>query len=130
MFEITAPLRSLLKKDIHWSWHDEHQKALKRIQIVLTSSPFLHFYDINKPVVLQVDASQGGLGACLIQEIHPVIYASRSLTNAEQHYAQIEKELLGIVFACERFNQFIFGKQVTVHSVHKPLEDIIAKPLS
>ena len=130
MSEITAPLRSLLKKDIHWSWHDEHQKALKRIQKVLTSSPVLHFYDINKPVVLQVDASQGGLGACLIQEGHPVIYASRSLTNAEQHYAQIEKELLAIVFACERFNQFIYGKQVTVHSDHKPLEAIIAKPLS
>ena len=88
MSKITAPLRSLLKKDIHWSWHDEHQKALERIQKVLTSSPVLvvlHFYDNNKPVVLQVDASQGGLGTCLMQEGHPVIYASRSLTDAEQH---------------------------------------------
>ncbi|CAB3985329.1 Hypothetical predicted protein [Paramuricea clavata] len=130
MSEITAPLRTLLKKDIQWSWHNEHQKALERIKKVLTSSPVLHFYDIDKPVILQVDASQGGLGACLIQEGHPVIYASRSLTNAEQHYAQIEKELLAIVFACERFNQFIYGTQVTVHSDHKPLEAIIAKPLS
>ncbi|CAB3978563.1 retrotransposon-like family member retr-1 [Paramuricea clavata] len=130
MSEITAPLRTLLKKDIQWSWHNEHQKALERIKKVLTSSPVLHFYDINKPVTLQVDASQGGLGACLIQEGHPVIYASRSLTNAEQHYAQIEKELPAIVFACERFNQFIYGTQVTVHSDHKPLEAIIAKPLS
>ena len=130
MSEITAPLRTLLKKDIQWSWHNEHQKALERIKKVLTSSPVLHFYDIDKPVTLQVDASQGGLGACLIQEGHPVIYASRSLTNAEQHYAQIEKELLAIVFACERFNQFIYGTQVTVHSDHKPLEAIIAKPLS
>ena len=85
MSKITAPLRGLLKKDIHWSWHDEHQKALERIQKVLTSSPVLHFYDNNKPVVLQVDVSQGGLGACLMQEGHPVIYASRSLTDAEQH---------------------------------------------
>ena len=116
MSEITAPLRTLLKKDIQWSWHNEHQKALERIKKVLTSSPVLHFYDIDKPVTLQVDASQGGLGACLIQEGHPLIYASRSLTNAEQHYAQTEKELLAIVFACERFNQFIYGTQVTVHS--------------
>ena len=70
------------------------------------------------------------MGACLIQEGHPVVYASRSLTVAEQHYAQIEKELLAIVFACERFNQFIYGKQVTVESDHKPLEAIITKPLS
>ncbi|CAB3991932.1 Transposon Tf2-6 poly [Paramuricea clavata] len=130
MSEITAPLRTLLKKDIQWSWHNEHQKALERIKKVHTSSPVLHFYDIDKLVILQVDASQGGLGACLIQEGHPVIYASRSLTNADQHYAQVEKELLAIVFACERFNQFIYGTQVTVHSDHKPLEAIIAKPSS
>ena len=70
------------------------------------------------------------MGACLIQEEHPVVYASRSFTVAEQHYAQMEKELLAIVFACERFNQFIYGKQVTVESDHKPLEAIITKPLS
>ena len=130
MSEITAPLRSLLRKDVQWFWHDEHQKSLERIQQVLTSNPVLQFYDINKPVILQVDASQGGLGACLIQEGHPVVYASRLLTVAELHYAQIEKELLAIVFACERFNQFIYGKQVTVESDHKPLEAIITKPLS
>ena len=70
------------------------------------------------------------MGACLIQEGHPVVYASRSFTVAEQHYAQIGKELLAIVFACERFNQFIYGKQVTVESDHKPLGAIITKPLS
>ena len=118
MSEITAPLRSLLKKDIQWSWHNEHQESLEKIQKILTSSPVLNFYDINKPILLQVDASQGGLGACLLQDGHPVIYASRSLTVAEQHYAQIEKELLAIVFACERFNQFIYGKQITVQSDH------------
>jgi hypothetical protein len=47
MSEITAPLRTLLKKDIQWSWHNEHQKALERIKKVLTSSPVLHFYDID-----------------------------------------------------------------------------------
>ena len=70
------------------------------------------------------------MGACLIQEGHPVVYASRSLTVAEQHYAQIEKELLAKVFACGRFNQFIYGKQVTVESDYKPLEAITTKPLS
>mgnify|MGYP002803993275 CR=1 FL=1 len=44
--------------------------------------------------------------------------------------AQIEKDLLAIVSECERFNQFIYRKQVTVPSDHKPLEAIITKPLS
>ncbi|XP_048586615.1 uncharacterized protein K02A2.6-like [Nematostella vectensis] len=70
------------------------------------------------------------MGGCLIQEGHPVIYASRSLTDAERNYAQIEKELLAIVFTCERFHQFIYGNDIIVHSDHKPLEAIMAKPLS
>ena len=60
----------------------------------------------------------------------PVIYASRSLTSAEQNYAQIEKELLAIVFACGRFHQFVYGNDIDVQSDHKPLEAIMTKPLS
>ena len=56
--------------------------------------------------------------------MHPDLF-----TVAKKDYAQIEKQLSAIVFAWERFNQFIYGKQVTVESVHKPLQAIIAKPL-
>nr|XP_047122941.1 uncharacterized protein K02A2.6-like [Hydra vulgaris] len=54
----------------------------------------------------------------------------RSLTIAEQRYAQIEKELLAIVFACEHLNQYTYGRQVSIESDHKPLEYILHKPLS
>ena len=128
--EITAPIRSLLKKDTHWSWSHEHEKALKRIKETQTKSPLLAYYDVNSPVTLQVDASSHGLGACLIQNSHPVTYSSRSLTSAEKNYSQLEKELLAIVFGCERFNQFVYGKEINVKSDHKPLESIIKKPLS
>lgn len=53
--------------------------------------------------VLQCDASVSGLGACLLQDGHPIAYASRALTPAETNFAQIEKELLSIVFGVERF---------------------------
>ena len=77
---------------------------------------------------IQADASQYRLGAVLLQEGRLVVYASRSLTQTEQNYAQIEKELYAIVFACEKFNQYIYGKHVHVQSVHKPLESILKKP--
>ena len=59
----------------------------------------------------------------------PLAYASRALTSAERNYAQIEKELLAIVFATERFDQYTYGRSVIVESDHKPLEAILAKPL-
>ena len=98
---------------------------MNKIKNILSSSPVLSFFDTSKDVQIQVDASSHGLGACIIQEGHPISYTSCSLTTAEQRYAQIEKELLAIVFACERFNQYTYGRQVTIQSDHKPLEYIL-----
>ena len=76
---------------------------------------------------IQCDASQSGLGAALLQ---PVAYASRALTDAESRYAQIEKELLAIVFACEHFEYYIYGREtVTIETDHQPLVAIVLKPL-
>jgi hypothetical protein len=58
----------------------------------------LEVHDPTVPPVIQCDASMNGLGACLLQNNHPVAYASRSLTQPETHYAQIEKEMLAIMF--------------------------------
>ncbi|KAK3736764.1 hypothetical protein QZH41_008004 [Actinostola sp. cb2023] len=128
--EVLAPLRALLRQDVVWSWLPNHDLALDRVKKALTSSPVLRFFDVHKEITLQVDASKSGLSACLLQEGHPVVYASRSLTQAETNYAQIEKELLAIVFGCERFNQFTYGREITIHSDHKPLEAIVKKPLA
>ena len=59
-----------------------------------------------------MDASKSGLGACILQDGHPIAYASRSLIQAEEHYAQIEKELLAVVFGSERFNHYVYGRPV------------------
>ena len=82
------------------------------------------------PLAIQCDTSQKGLGAALLQNQKPVAYASRALTDTETRYAQIEKEMLAIVYALEKFNQFTFGRHVTVYSDHKPLEAILKKPLA
>ena len=59
-----------------------------------------------------------------MQNDRVVAYASRALTQTEQKYAQIKKETQVIAYACEKFHQFIYGKQVEVESDHKPLESI------
>ena len=97
---------------------------------MVTQAPVLSYYDPCSEFTIQCDASQGGLGAALLQNGRPIEYASRALTETEKRYAQIEKEMLAIVFSLERFNQYTFGRHVKVESDHKPLESILLKPLS
>jgi hypothetical protein len=127
---ITAPLRALLKQDSQWCWESEHEQALDKLKEILTSKPVLQFYDVTKDVTIQADSSQYGLGAALMQDKRPVAYASRALTPTEENYAQIEKEMLAICFACQKFHQYIYGKSVNVQSDHRPLESIMRKPIA
>ena len=77
-----------------------------------------------------MDASSKGLGAVLLQDGHPIAYASRALSTTQQRYAQIEKEMLAVVFGCTKFHEYIYGvPNVKVESDHKPLETILKKPL-
>ena len=100
MSMISTPLRELLQKDVPWHWYEKHDDAVNELKKRLTKSPVLNYFDTSRPVVLTVDASQSGLGTALIQDSKPVASASRSLTKTEQHYAQIEKELLKISPVC------------------------------
>ncbi|CAB4028475.1 Hypothetical predicted protein [Paramuricea clavata] len=129
MSEITAPLRELLKKHVSWHWTANHQAAFEKIKEIFSTDRVLRYYDFTTPVVLQKGASSKGLGAVLLQDGFPVAYASRTMTTKQERYTQIEKELLAVVFACEMFHQYIYGKTVEVHSDHKPLENILKKPL-
>ena len=66
-----------------------------------------------------------------MQNGQPVAYASRALTSAKTQYAQIEKELLAIVFACDHFEVYIYGRStVHVETDHKPLVSIMLKSLN
>ena len=61
----------------------------------------------------------------------PIAYASKSLNETQQRYAVIEKELLAVVFACKKFDLYIYGKsKVKVESDHKPLETLYTRPIN
>ena len=96
----------------------------------MSQAPVLQYYDVNKPVTIQCDASGKGLGAVLLQDHKPVCYASRALTDIETRYAPIETEMLAVVFACRKFHQYIYGRSVVIETDHKPLQAISTKPLS
>jgi hypothetical protein len=86
MSTISAPLRQLLKKDALWSWNKEHANALNMLKALIISEPVLKFFNPQCHTVIQCDASSKGLGACLLQDEHPIAFASRSLTTSECNY--------------------------------------------
>ena len=128
--DVMLPLCELTRKEVEWEWEDRQEKAFKEVRKLVTEAPVLSYYDPRKDLEIQCDASQSGLGATLMQDGRPIAYASRALSDTETRYAQIEKEMLAIVFSLEKFHQYTFGRKVKVQSDHKPLESILKKPLS
>ena len=105
-------------------------ESIPRAKTRVSSTPTLSYYNLAEEVSLQCDMSQTELGAAFMQNGQPVAYASRALADAETRYAQIEKDLLAIVFACDRFHVYIYErKMVNVESDHQLLEMIKRKSL-
>ncbi|RUS85701.1 hypothetical protein EGW08_006577 [Elysia chlorotica] len=128
--EKTTALRELLKKDSVWDWTSSHENIYQKMKDDIHQHLQLSYFDPHKPTTLEVDSSLNGLGAALIQDGKPIAFASKSLTETEARYANIEREMLAVVFACERFHTYIYGKEVTVQSDHKPLETIQLKNIA
>ena len=120
--ELSEPLRRLCKSGIEWACGSEQQSAFEAIKQVITTLPVLTYFDKTKKHTIQCDA-------VLLQESKPVMYMSRALTETEQRYSNIEKELLAIVFALERLNHYTFSRTITVQSDHQPLQSIWKKSI-
>ncbi|CAG9120903.1 unnamed protein product [Plutella xylostella] len=119
----------LLRKGKHWRWGVEQNLAFEKVKTLLCSTEALVHFDMEQESVLTVDASARGLGAVLSQRgaggaERVVAYASRSLGPHEIHYSQIHKEALAIVFAVDKFHQYLFGRKFLLRTDHKPLVSI------
>ncbi|CAC5389960.1 unnamed protein product [Mytilus coruscus] len=127
--QVDAPSdENILKSDVLFTGEYEQDKSFQELKRLCSTTPVLAFFDVKKPVEIECDASQG-LGAVLMQEGRVIAYISRSLSESEKRYAQIEKEMLSIVFSTKKFHCYIFGKKTVIHNDHKPLEQIFKKPL-
>ena len=129
--EAVLPLRDLIKMNVEFMWTDVHEKSFNSAKDLIISRNILQYYDVTLPVVLQVDASEEGIGGVLLQDGKPVCFTSHTLDSTEKNYAQIEKECLAIVTCMSKWHQYLYGKKdILVHTDHQPLETIFKKPLS
>ncbi|XP_056612166.1 uncharacterized protein K02A2.6-like [Triplophysa dalaica] len=127
---LIQPMTELLHKDVPWVWSDKCQAAFLSAKRHLMSNTVLVHFDAELPLVLACDASPVGVGAVISHRMRdgserPIAFASRMLTKTERNYAQIEKEALGLVFGVMKFHDYLFGRQFTLITDHKPLLKIL-----
>ena len=124
--KITRPLTELTKKNRPFIWTEECQKAFEKLQCALTEAPILAFPDVNKPYKLYTDASNGAIGAALVQESalgeRVIQYLSHQLNETQQRWPIIEKEAYAIVYSVQKFRPYLLGSKFTVMTDHKPLK--------
>ncbi|UYV68121.1 hypothetical protein LAZ67_5003112, partial [Cordylochernes scorpioides] len=134
--DILAPFYHLLKKNSKWNWTSEHRILFAKCKALLTNESVLAHYDATRELVLACDASSYGLGVVLShrndrKEETPIAFASRTLTEAERRYSQLEKEALSIIFGCEKFRQYLLGREFVLITDNRPLMHIFSpqKPI-
>lgn len=125
---IARPLRDMLLAS-PFQWTQAADRAYTELKNILISPQVLMPYDPSLPLILATDASKVGLGAVLSHELsnkieRPIAYASRTLTATEQRYPQIDKEALAIVWACQKFFNYLYARHFILYTDHKPLTQI------
>ena len=133
---LTKPLREITHKNSDFAWSGKHEESFGQLRRALSNAPTLAYFDTMKETALLVDASPVGLAAILVQQtpnstkVQTIGYASRALTSMEQRYSQTERKALAVVWACEHFHIYVFGKPVKIYTDHKPLVSIYGNPNS
>ena len=127
--ELTQPLRELLSKKQAWLWGPNQEQAFSSIKDELSKPTILTLYNPEAQTKVSADASSYGLGAVLLQKSNdlwkPVAFASRTMTETERRYAQIEKEALATTWACEKFASYLIGLKFMIETDHKPLVPLL-----
>ena len=117
------------RKTLEGHWSGECEQSFAKLRELLVSAPVLGYADFSKPFVLEIDASNAGLGAVLSQEQEgqrrPIAYASRGLRPTERNmtnYSSRKLEFLALKWAVtHKFREYLLGGKFTVYTDNNPL---------
>ena len=129
----TEKFRSLLKES-KFRWENEHQEAFEDLKNGLCEETTLTYLDPKAEHEVHVYGCPLGISATLVQKSEKdgpwqvVQYPSRSLSDTETRYSQIELETLAVDFACKKFHIYLYGITFTIITDHKPFETILNNP--
>ena len=125
--EVSKPLTDLTKKGSPniVPWGTEHADAFNKLKQLLSCEPVLKLPDFTREFVLRTDASNVGIGGVLMQkyddQYFPVMYISKKLLDRERNYSTIERECLAVVWAVEKLQKYLYGREFVLQVDHEPL---------
>src|SRR5271165_5486209 len=128
------PLHRLSCRDVPFTWGENEQKSFDTLRAKLMSAPVVKAPLPDGLFILDTDASDEGLGACLQQEQGPgkevfvIAYGSKSIQEAERNYCTTRKELLAIVFGLKKFRPFLLGRKFLLRTDHAALTSLLKTP--
>ena len=129
--KIARPLCRLLEKDAKFKFDESCQTSFEEIGARLVEVPIIAKPDWTKEFEIMCDASDYAMGAVLGQRVGKVFraiyYASKTFNEAQENYSTTEKEMLAIVFACEKFRPYILGSHVIIYTDHSTIKYLMAK---
>ncbi|CAF1478973.1 unnamed protein product, partial [Adineta steineri] len=122
---IAQPFFDLTKKNAKFTWNNAEQAAFDKIKQLLISKPLLQFPDSNSLFIIQVDASNYGIGAVLMQNKsngeQPIAYMSQKLNKQQRNWNATEKECFAIISSIKKWDHYIAGREFLVRTDHHAL---------
>ena len=129
--KISRPLCRLLEKDANFDFDESCYSAFDEIKSRLVTTPIMLTPGFNNDFEIMCDASDYAMGAVLGQRTEKIFkviyYASKTFNEAQENYSTTEKEMLAMMFACEKFRPYILGSHVIIHTDHAVIKYLMAK---
>ena len=129
--KIARPLYRVLEKDTKFYFDESCQNSFEEIKSRLVEALIMAKPDWNREFEIMCDASDFAMGAILGQKAKKVFkaiyYANKTFNEAQENYSTTEKEMLAIVFACEKFRPYILGSHVIIHIDHATIKYLMSK---
>ena len=129
--KIARPLCRLLEKDAKFNFDESCQNSFEEIKSKLVEAPIMAKPDWKKEFEIICNASDYAMGIVLGQKddkvFKAIYYSSKTFNEAQENYSTTEKEMLAMVFACEKFRPYILWSHVIIHTNHAAIKYLMAK---
>ena len=129
--KISRPLCRLLEKDAIFDFDESCRSVFDEIKSRLVTTPIMLIPDWNNDFEIMCDASDYAMGAVLGQRTEKIFkviyYANKTFNEAQENNSTIEKKMLTMVFACEKFRPYILGSHVIIKNDHVAIKYLMAK---